>query len=174
MREAGMRLSCHNRLISIVETIRFQSKSQPLIETSRVQGGKWSVRYGFYPRLTAMLKESVAQIRIDSETLKWGETQMHVELQTRRRVIIETYRRYLEADRDWSRAAAEARAWFPIGERTGHAIIGNPGSPVRGLYDRRVRAIQQLETAMLKFKTAKLRMLEKQRCTRKNVILMLN
>ena len=66
---------------------------------------------------------------------------MHADLETRRRVLLLTYRRYLEADRAWNTALREMRTWFPTTRRPVSAIIGNPGSPIRRLYEQRARAM---------------------------------
>jgi len=88
---------------------------------------------------------------------------MLVELQTRRRVVALAYRRYVEADHAWSSSTQSAMSWFP-NARQGHvAIIGNPGSKVRRLYRQRERAMLQLETARLKLKIAKSRILKRNR-----------
>ncbi len=83
---------------------------------------------------------------------------MHKDLETRRLVLLMTYRRYLAADRDWTVAQREMRAWFPPQGRPDCAAIGNPGSPVRRIYERRERAILQLETARQMLDEAKRRL----------------
>jgi hypothetical protein len=91
------------------------------------------------------------------------EVEMHAELTTRRRVLLLTYRRYLEADRAWEMALEEVNRWLPATHS--HAIfsIGNPGSPVRQLYLRRERALHHLEVAHLKLETARQRLAARQR-----------
>ena len=83
---------------------------------------------------------------------------MHKDLEIRRAVLVTTYRRYLEADRAWTVALRETRAWFPAQSRPNRAAIGNPDSPVRRLYERRQRALEQLEIARLKLEVAKRRL----------------
>ncbi|XDA97690.1 hypothetical protein AB1M95_16485 [Sulfitobacter sp. LCG007] len=83
---------------------------------------------------------------------------MHTDLQTRRRVLVTSYRRYLDADRAWSAAQADLKSWFPDLSLAHLASIGEPGSPVRRLYDERNRAQQRFETARLKLAAAKSRL----------------
>ena len=88
---------------------------------------------------------------------------MHADLETRRRVLLLTYQRYLEADRAWNIAQREIRTWFPTASRPGLATIGSPGSPVRRLYEQRERARLQLDAAHSKLEAAKQRLVERQR-----------
>jgi len=83
---------------------------------------------------------------------------MDIELVTRRRALLMTYRRYLEADREWDIALRDLHRWFPETSRTGTFAIGNEGSPVRRLYARRQRALVQLEAMRRKLEVAKQRM----------------
>ena len=83
---------------------------------------------------------------------------MHIDLKIRRRVLLVTYERCLRADRAWSIALREMRAWFPDTNQPYRSTIGSPGSPIRRLYERRERAILQLETARGKFEEAKRRL----------------
>lgn len=96
---------------------------------------------------------------------------MHADLATRRRVLLLIYQRYTVAEQAWSAAQRETKSWFP---QTHHsrAIIGDPGSPIRHLYDQRERAILQLEVARLKLKVARQR-LESQSKRRGNAPLFL-
>lgn len=87
---------------------------------------------------------------------------MHIELVTRRRVLLMMYRRYLEADREWDIAMRNLHRWFPEESRMGTLAIGNPGSPIRRLYARRLRALIQLEATLLKVQIAKQRMAARQ------------
>ena len=88
---------------------------------------------------------------------------MHADLETRRRVLLLTYQRYLKADRAWNIAQRDVRTWFPKASRRGMATIGNPGSIVRRLYDQRERARLQLDIAHLKLEAARQRLAEKRR-----------
>lgn len=88
---------------------------------------------------------------------------MIVELQTRRRAVALAYSRYLVADTAWSRSTQKAMLWFPDARQAHVAIIGNPGSNVRRLYQQRERAMLQLETARLKLEVAKARLMKKRR-----------
>ena len=83
---------------------------------------------------------------------------MHKDLQARRAVLVTIYRRYLEADRAWAVAQRETRAWFPPQSRPGRATIGNPNSPLRLIFERRARALEQLQIARLKLEVAKRRL----------------
>lgn len=82
---------------------------------------------------------------------------MHADLATRRRVLLLIYQRYTAAEQAWSVAQQETRAWFPMSHHSS-AIIGDPGSSMRQLYERRARAILQLEVARLKLKVARQRL----------------
>ena len=68
---------------------------------------------------------------------------MTSDLNFRRRVLVVMYRRYLDADRAWRVAQSEARSWFPLDARPAGSLMGNPGSPLRRLYERRDRALSQ-------------------------------
>ncbi|MEQ8293422.1 MAG: hypothetical protein RIA08_14550 [Roseovarius sp.] len=83
---------------------------------------------------------------------------MHSDLQTRRRVLLVTYRRYLEAERALTLARQEMKAWFPAAARPGETAIGQPGSRIRRVYDRRERAILQLAAAKEKLRIARVRL----------------
>jgi len=83
---------------------------------------------------------------------------MHSDLATRRRALLITYQRYLEADRAWEVAISDMQNWFPKRKKPSPLTIGNPGSPIRRLYERRELALMQLEAARQKFETAKQRL----------------
>lgn len=83
---------------------------------------------------------------------------MQAELEVRRRLLVVTYRRYLEADRAWNLAVEETRTWFPVTDRPGRSVIGDPGSPVRRAYERRERAVVQIHAARRKLEEAKERL----------------
>ena len=86
---------------------------------------------------------------------------MLVELHTRRRAVARAYSRYVVADTAWSRSTQKAMRWFPDARQAHVAIIGNPGSNVRRLYQQRERAMLQLETARLKLEVAKSRLMNR-------------
>ena len=88
---------------------------------------------------------------------------MHAELATRRRVLLLTYQRYQEADQAWKIALHEMKIWFPKASQPNSSAIGNPGSPVRRLYEQRERAMLQIEVAKLKLDSAKKRIAERRR-----------
>jgi hypothetical protein len=75
---------------------------------------------------------------------------MRNDLDKRRRVLAVTYQRYLEADLSWDRARGAARLWFPEADRPYRWTIGEPSSPVRLLYERRQRALEQFFAARRK------------------------
>lgn len=81
---------------------------------------------------------------------------MTPEIEPQRRALLIIYRRYLLADRAWRLAQREAQSWFPSHERPA-VPIGNPGSRIRRLHDRRDRAVEQLEVALLKLHEAQRR-----------------
>lgn len=83
---------------------------------------------------------------------------MDADLATRRRVLLVTYRRYLDADRAWNIALREMKTWFPKARQPCPLTIGNPGSPIRRLYEQRERAMRQLEAARLKLEVARQRL----------------
>jgi len=82
---------------------------------------------------------------------------MQPELEAPRRLLLVAYRRYVEADRDWTVAARAARAWFPALDAPPRGVIGQPGSRLRRLYDRRERALQRLLAAREKLERARRR-----------------
>lgn len=82
-------------------------------------------------------------------------------LETRRRVLRIYYQRYLAADRAWHSAQREALTWFPIARRSSDYPIGDPGSPLRRLFDRRERALTQLTVAHMKLRIARRRQVKK-------------
>lgn len=98
---------------------------------------------------------------------------MHTDLSIRRRVLILHYRRYLEADRTWKNAREDLKAWFPVARHPEPVAIGNPGSPIRKLYDRRDRALMQLQAARFKLETAKQRLRQRHREERPPCILLM-
>ena len=72
---------------------------------------------------------------------------MNSDLICRRRLLQLTYMRYVQADSDWAKARSEARSWFPEDSRPPRTIIGDPGSRLRRLHERRARALNQLAAA---------------------------
>ncbi len=75
---------------------------------------------------------------------------MHTDLGTRRRVLIVMYQRYLGADRNWNLAQREMRTWFPTEDGPNPLRMGNPGSPIRRLYEQREQAMFQSKAAHVK------------------------
>ena len=62
---------------------------------------------------------------------------MHEDLALRRRALVKLYRRYLQVDRAWQVAVTDAVAWLPSAPPSKLALIGNPGSRVRRIYEER-------------------------------------
>ncbi len=82
---------------------------------------------------------------------------MSRKFKTRRRAVWVFYQRYLEADRAFRLAQNEAMSWLRPEDRSSVRPIGNPGSPLRRLYEQRARAMSQLEVAYLKLRVMKQR-----------------
>lgn len=82
---------------------------------------------------------------------------MHADLEVNRRVVIAAYRRYLAADRDLQAAQTGARRWFRRMPAKQTALIGDPGSRIRALTDRRDRALVRLSLAMAALEKARRR-----------------
>lgn len=83
---------------------------------------------------------------------------MHADLETRRRVLMLTYQRYLDADRAWRIALDDLKHWFPANSRPGPSAIGTPGSRIRRLHDQREHALRQMEVARRKLDVARRRL----------------
>lgn len=84
---------------------------------------------------------------------------MNVNLAAQRRVLLLTYRRFLEADRDWTAAIRDARQWFPASPVSASPLaIGSPRSRIRRLYEQREKALHQLGVARIKLQEAKARL----------------
>jgi hypothetical protein len=82
---------------------------------------------------------------------------MQSDLDLQRRVLVKLYRRYVTADRDWVVETRSAVAWLPEAPSEKLAVIGNPGSRVRRLYDRREDALDRLHAARAKLEAARRR-----------------
>ncbi|MEQ9259466.1 MAG: hypothetical protein RIG84_10220 [Roseovarius sp.] len=83
---------------------------------------------------------------------------MRNELERSRRLLVVTYRRYVEAELCWVRARQAAQSWFPQTNRPYRWTIGTPHSPMRQVYENRQRALLQFAAARRKFREAKVRM----------------
>ncbi len=88
---------------------------------------------------------------------------MMQELGPRRHALRIYYQRYLAADRAWRLAQSEALTWFPIGQRPSDFPIGNPGSPLRQLLERRNEALARMTVAHLKLRVAQRRQVKAKR-----------
>lgn len=87
---------------------------------------------------------------------------MHDHLSAHRRMLFQAYRRYLAADRAWQVAQSAAQAWLPAGVTEKTALIGNPGSRMRQLYQKRNRALARLELTRAELKKAQLQLSRRQ------------
>lgn len=76
----------------------------------------------------------------------------------RRRLLQVTYLRYVEADRALALALQNMRSRFPPSSLPHRGTIGEPGSQIRRLHERRDRAILQLQVARTKLEIAKARL----------------
>lgn len=72
---------------------------------------------------------------------------MHENLEVHRRILIVAYRRYLVADQAFQAGRAAALSWFPEAPPRSTMLIGDPGSRIRGLHERRDRALTRLNLA---------------------------
>jgi hypothetical protein len=88
---------------------------------------------------------------------------MQSDLDLRRRVLVKLYRRYMTADHDWLVETRVALSWMPETPPEKLAVIGNPGSRVRRLYDRREEALERLHAARAKLEVARRRLAERER-----------
>ena len=86
---------------------------------------------------------------------------MQQEFTTRRRALRVTFERYVEADRAWREALLAMNDWFPQSPALHVGMIGNPGSPMRRLFDARSRALLHFEVAQVKLAAAKRRLAER-------------
>ena len=98
---------------------------------------------------------------------------MHPDLAVQRRVLMKSYRLYLEADRTWTLAVQGARSWFPEGRRPAGMLLGNPRSRVRQLYEARDRALQRLLIARAELERSQRRLIEGQRVSVTETILLI-
>jgi hypothetical protein len=84
---------------------------------------------------------------------------MQSDLDLRRRVLVKLYRRYVAADQGLACSKpASAVAWLPEVPPEKLALIGNPGSRVRRLYERRDEAMERLHAARAKLEVARRRL----------------
>ncbi len=82
---------------------------------------------------------------------------MHPDLKVPRRVVLQRFHTYLEADAEWRRAQEDAATWLPGLPRRGVVVIGAPRSRLRRLYEEREHAIEAMAVARLKLERAKAR-----------------
>lgn len=79
----------------------------------------------------------------------------HPDLRVPRRVLVESYKRYVETDRQWIVAEYEAKSWFPAGSPPAIVYLGDIGSKVRRLHDARERALERLMFARAELERAR-------------------
>ena len=82
---------------------------------------------------------------------------MTPELEPHRRALLTVYRRYLDEDRVWRLAQREALSWFPTRTHPSVQLIGDPGSPLRRIHDRRDRALVYLQVIRLQLQETRRR-----------------
>lgn len=82
-------------------------------------------------------------------------------LAARRRALLIYCQRYSAADRAWRVAQSEALAWFLAGRRQSGNPIGNPGSPLRSLFECREKALARLTVAHMKLRSARDRQIKR-------------
>ena len=82
---------------------------------------------------------------------------MNTNTEAQRRALLIFYARYLVADRAWRLAQAEAMSWFPVQFRPAVPPIGDAGSRLRELHDRRDRALARLKAAHQKLASSRKR-----------------
>ena len=97
---------------------------------------------------------------------------MHTDLQINRRVVINATQSYTRADADWHRGLSHVAEIFP--DVLGHGFwqIGNPGSRIRKLYERREQALRHLDVARLKLQTARKRLRDRHEASRSKAIVL--
>ena len=73
---------------------------------------------------------------------------MNPELFAYRRVLIKAYQHYLSADRSLQIATRKAEDWMRVRPERGILLIGDPGSPIRQLHEKRDRALARLQRTL--------------------------
>lgn len=86
---------------------------------------------------------------------------MHADLEVRRRALVRAYTQYLVAERNWINAVEDVRGLCRAEFRSQTAFVGNPGSPIRRLHEKRQKALQRLQVSRLKLAIAKRRLLRR-------------
>jgi hypothetical protein len=82
-------------------------------------------------------------IKVNASITGEREVALTPDLNFRRRVLVVLYRKYLDADLAWVLAQREVLSWFPLGARPAGSLMGNRGSHLRRLCERRDRALSQ-------------------------------
>ncbi|MCW3784575.1 hypothetical protein [Defluviimonas salinarum] len=96
---------------------------------------------------------------------------MHPDLGVQRKVLVKSYRRYLDADHDWTMAVEQSLSWVQPRDRPQVSGLGEPGSRVRRLYEARERALQRLVAARDKLERARRRIEQRDRAPRRLLLL---
>ena len=97
---------------------------------------------------------------------------MESDLKPRRRALQMVYQRYLQADAEWMEACETLNAWFPEHRAAKTVAIGNPGSRIRHIHDKRDRAVLQLNIALSKLNIAKRRLARRRKLKTGRVLLL--
>lgn len=96
---------------------------------------------------------------------------MPSELANRKRLVVQSYARYMAADRAWAIALAKAAELVPDVMGRGYWRLGTSRSRLRRLYLERDRALNRMMAARTKLSEAKRRASKKRRQTTSIAIL---
>ncbi|MFD2738925.1 hypothetical protein ACFSUD_05035 [Sulfitobacter aestuarii] len=86
---------------------------------------------------------------------------MHPELEIRRRLVFHASQTYARSDAEWHKGLEHAAEMVPDVAGHGYWQIGNPGSEIRRLYERRAAALSRFDAARQKLQVAKDRLHER-------------
>jgi hypothetical protein len=86
---------------------------------------------------------------------------MQQELTAYHRLLVVSYRRYLDADLTLTLARDEMRTFFPAGSMPPRGAIGAPGSRMRRLHEDRDRALLRLQSSYEKLRAARARVAQR-------------
>ena len=117
----------------------------------------------------AVTRTSISRTNADRE-YHMEMIAMHPDLQINRRVIINATQSYTRADADWHKGLRHVAEIFPEVLGHGYWRIGNPGSRIRKLYERREQALRRLDVARLKLQIAKKRLRDRHESSRSDVV----
>lgn len=82
---------------------------------------------------------------------------MQRELAAHYRLLASAYHRYVDADLQLQAALNEMQSYFPAGTAPYWGTLGARRSPIRRLHEERDEALLRLQSAYVKFKTARTR-----------------